>query len=426
MLTREDNERLTRVGPGTPMGELMREVWHPAVRSESIVAMGAPKPFRLLGEDLVAFRNADGTAGFMQKNCPHRCASLALARNEGDGLRCIFHGWKFNSEGKTVDVPTEPADRRESFASRVPVKTYPAREAGGIVWIYMGHRETPPPFFDFELHHDPADSLVRCAIVHGNWLQGFEGQLDSAHLNFLHSSSVPKGPTATGSLVSSDSAPVFDLIEQPYGFREAALRKLPDGSTYARIREVVLPYWSFIPGNHGEPRLVVVVVPIDDEWSAHWYYYMSPFGKVPDWYIDQALAGAGPDHDDFAADRGDIGNAWHQNRAAMAEGHFSGMLKNFVYEDFIIEESMGPVMDRSKEFLGSSDAVIVRTRRLLMQALEEHAQGKLPFGLDGPVDYRAIRSLAVRFPKGMDWKDIDIHNPPVYSSARTEKTSENA
>jgi phthalate 4,5-dioxygenase oxygenase subunit len=415
MLSVQDNERLTRVGPGTPMGKLMREFWHPAVRADSVVAGGAPKPFRLLGEDLVAFRNADGSAGFMQRHCPHRCVSLALARNEGDGLRCIFHGWKFNSDGKVVDVPTEPADRREAFAERVPVTTYPSREAGGIIWIYMGTRKEPPNFFDFEFHHPPAASLVRCAIVHGNWLQGFEGQLDSAHLNFLHSSSIPKAPTDAGSMVAHDSAPQFQVIEQPYGFREAALRKMQDGSIYARIREVVLPYWSFIPGNHGEPRLVVVVTPIDDEWSAHWYYYMSPFGPVPQWYVDQALRGAGPDHDDFAADRGDICNNWHQDRAAMADGHFSGLLKNFVYEDFIIEESMGPVMDRSKEFLGTSDAIIVRTRRMLLKALEEHEQGKLPFGLDQDVDYRAIRSLSIRFPAGFDWREIDPTNPPEFS-----------
>ncbi len=415
MLSEHDNERLTRVGPGAPMGELMREVWHPAIRSESIVPGGAPKSIRLLGEDLVAFRNADGTPGFMQRACPHRRASLALARNEGDGLRCIFHGWKFNSDGKTVDVPTEPKERCEAFAARVPIKTYPAKEAGGIVWIYMGRRETPPEVFDFEFHHQPASSLVRCAIVHGNWLQGFEGQLDSAHLNFLHASSIPQGPKSTSTMVSSDSAPVFEIVEKPYGFREAALRKQPDGSTYARIREVVLPYWSLIPGNHGDPRLVVVVVPIDDEWSAHWYYYMNPFGPVPQWYIDGAMRGSGEDHDDFAADRGDASNNWHQDRAAMAKGHFSGILKNFVYEDFIIEESMGPIMDRSKEFLGSSDAVIVRTRRLLLQALDEHAQGKLPFGLDQKVDYRSIRTLAVRFPAGMDWKDIDLRNPGEFA-----------
>lgn len=417
MLSKDDNERITRVGPGTPMGEMLRECWAPALRSASLVADGAPKQFRLLGENLIAFRATDGRVGVLARQCPHRCSSLALARNEENGLRCIFHGWKFDVDGKCVDAPTEPAERREAFAATVPVTHYPAREAGGMVWIYMGRRASPPEFYDFEFHHPPADALLRCAIVHGNWLQGLEGQLDSAHLNFLHRSSVPgrSNAASTGNMVASDTAPRFEFIDKPYGFREAALRNMPDGSIYARIREVVLPYFSFIPGNHGEPRFVVAVVPIDDEWSAHWYYYMQPFGPVPDWYRQQALDRSGPDHDDFAADRGDITNTWHQDRRAMAGGHFSGLLRNFVYEDFIIEESMGPIADRSREFLGSSDAVIVRARRLFFKALDDHAaNGKLPFGLDQAIDYRAIRALAIRFPRDTDWRQLDLKNPPGY------------
>jgi phthalate 4,5-dioxygenase oxygenase subunit len=415
MLSIEDNDRIARVGPATPMGKMLREFWTPAVRSASLVADGAPKQFRLLGEDLVAFRATDGRVGVLQRQCPHRCASLALARNENNGLRCIFHGWKIDVTGKVVEVPTEPPERREAFAQTVPVTHYATREAGGLVWVYMGKREMPPKFYDFEFHFAPADSILRCAIVHGNWLQGFEGQLDSAHLNFLHSTSVPRTrPNMTGALVTSDSSPRFEFIERPYGFCEAALRSLPDNSIYARIREVVLPYYSFIPGNHGDPRLVVVVVPIDDEWSAHWYYYMNPFGPVPEWYREQAFDRSGPDDDDFAKDRGDITNAWNQDRTAMKNGHFSGITKNFVYEDFIIEESMGPIMDRSKEFLGSSDAVIVRTRRMFLKALDDHAQGKMPFGLDDDVDYRAIRALAIRYPRGVDWKGFDTKQPPAF------------
>jgi phthalate 4,5-dioxygenase oxygenase subunit len=415
MLSKEDNDKLTRVGPGTPMGEMLRELWTPALRSASLEADGAPKKFRLLGEDLVAFRATDGRVGIMQEGCPHRCASLALARNEGNGLRCIFHGWKFSVEGKCVDAPTEPDDRREAFAAKVPVTAYPAREAGGMVWVYMGKRATPPSFYDFEMHFPPAESLLRCAIVHGNWLQGLEGQLDSAHLNFLHSTSTPRARNVSTNLIARGKQPTFEFIDKPYGFREAALRELPDGSVYARIREVVLPYYSFIPGDHGNPRFVVVVVPIDDEWSAHWYYYMQPFGPVPDWYKEQALDRAHPDHDDFAQDRGDVTNMWKQDRSAMKNGHWSGLMKNFVYEDFIIEESMGPIVDRTKEYLGSSDAVITRARRMFFNALKDHAEGKAPFGLDDGLDYRKIRALAIRYPAGTDWKTLDLINPPQFT-----------
>jgi phthalate 4,5-dioxygenase oxygenase subunit len=414
MLSSADNERLTRVGPGTPMGEMLREFWTPALRSAALEADGAPKRVRLLGENFVAFRATDGRVGFFAERCPHRGVSLALGRNEENGLRCIFHGWKFDIEGHCVDAPTEPEEHRDAFCARVPLKHYPAREAGGIVWVYLGRRATPPKFYDFEFHAPPADAAVRCAIVHGNWLQGFEGQLDSAHVGMLHASSTRReGRNSTNTYARKNTSPRFDIVEQPYGFREAALRDLGDGTVYARIREVVFPYYSFIPGDHGQPRLVVAVVPIDDEWSAHWYYYMNPFGPVPDsYYRDVAEFGTAANDDNYSEDMGGVVNMWRQDRAAMKQGHWSGILGNFTYEDFIVEESMGPIADRSDEFLGTSDAVIVRARRMLLQALREHEAGKLPFGLDQGLDYSRIRALSIRMPAATNWRDIDPLNPP--------------
>jgi nitrite reductase/ring-hydroxylating ferredoxin subunit len=415
MLSRAENDRLTRVGPGTPMGEMLREFWTPALRAAAIEPDGAPKRVRLLGENFVAFRDSSGRIGFLAEACPHRGVSLALGRNEENGLRCIFHGWKFTVDGRCVETPTEPEERREAFCARVPVKHYPTREAGGIVWVYLGRRATPPKFYDFEFHTPPADALVRCAVVHGNWLQGLEGQLDSAHIGMLHRSSTANTARSNGSLndyARRNTSPRFEVIEQPYGFREAALRDLGDGTVYARIREVVFPYYSFIPGDHEQPRLVVVVVPIDDEWSAHWYYYMNPFGPVPDWYRNWAIEGTTPNSDNYSADMGGVVNMWRQDRTAMTAGHWSGILGNFTYEDFVVEESMGPIVDRSQEFLGTSDAVIVRARRMLLEALREHEQGKLPFGLDRDLDYGRIRALAIRMPASLDWREIDPLAPP--------------
>jgi phthalate 4,5-dioxygenase len=423
LLTAAENERLTRVGAGTPMGEMLREFWTPALRSAKLEADGAPKRVRLLGQNFVAFRATDGRVGFFDEACPHRCSSLALARNEENGLRCIFHGWKIDVSGKVVDAPSEPPDRRAEFAARVPVAHYPVREAGGLVWVYLGRRKSPPKFFNFEFHQPPAESIVRCAIVHGNWLQGFEGQLDSAHLGMLHKSSIGPGQARRGDNALSrfsreNTSPRFEFLDTAYGFREAALRELADGSVYARIREVVFPYYSFIPGEHGEPRLVVVVVPIDDEWSAHWYYFMSPFGPVPAGYREQMEWGTSGNSDDYAEDRGSVANLWHQDRSAMKAGHWSGIMRNFTYEDFIIEESMGPIADRTREFLGTSDGVIVRARRMFFDALRQHAEGKLPFGLDGDIDYSRIRGLAIRFPRGTNWLDIDPLDPPMPEAAQ--------
>ncbi len=423
MLTKAENELLTRVGPGTPRGEMLREFWTPALRAAALAADGAPKRVRLLGQNFVAFRATDGRVGILDEACPHRCASLTLARNEENGLRCIFHGWKIDVSGKVVDCPSEPPERRAEFAARVPVHHYPVREAGGLVWVYLGRRASPPRFFDFEFHTPPAHAIVRRAVIHGNWLQGFEGQLDSAHLGMLHKSSISPGAARRGdnALVrfsQMNTSPRFEFLETPYGFREAALRELDDGTVYARIREVVFPYYSFIPGEHGEPRLVVVVVPIDDEWSAHWYYYMNPFGPVPDAYTQQMLWRTGEDSDDYAADRGNSGNVWHQDRSAMKDGHWSGLMRNFTYEDFIIEESMGPIADRTREYLGTCEQVIVRARRMLFDALHQHEDGKLPFGLDGAAQYGRVRALAIRFPRGTNWLDIDPFDPPKFDQGR--------
>src|SRR6516162_3461103 len=161
MMTPEINALLTRVEKGAPMGQLLKEYWVPACRSAKLVAEGAPERVRLFGEAFVAYRGSDGRVGFLNEGCPHRCASLALARNEGDGLRCIFHGWKFDGvAGKCLDTPTEPAERRAEFAEKVPVKSYPAREGGGIVWVYLGKKAEPPPFPAYEFTALPDDQVA--------------------------------------------------------------------------------------------------------------------------------------------------------------------------------------------------------------------------------------------------------------------------
>jgi nitrite reductase/ring-hydroxylating ferredoxin subunit len=183
MLKVEDNELLTRVGPKTRMGEMLREYWMPACRSESLVADGAPQRVRLVGENFVAFRATDGGVGFLYEACPHRGASLALGRNEDNGLRCIFHGWKMDVCGKVVDVPAEPAETRDAFAARLKVGHFPTHEAGGMVWVYLGKQATPPVFPDFEFNNLPASHVcARRGLVHYNWLQGLEAHIDASHV----------------------------------------------------------------------------------------------------------------------------------------------------------------------------------------------------------------------------------------------------
>ena len=277
MMTQADNELLTRIGPGTAMGAMLREYWVPACRSAKLEADGAPERVRLFGENFIAFRATDGRVGVMQEACPHRCASLALARNEDNGLRCVFHGWKFSVEGKCVDAPTEPRDQRERFAASVPVRSHPTHEAGGLVWVYMGAQAAPPRFPDYEFTTLP-DSHVQPyrGIIRTNWLQGLEALLDSAHVTFLHSANLnsDRGRTyfkAESDYMLNDGAPVFEFDERPYGFREGAIREEGETRSYARVREVALPFFSFIPSAPKGPRIVCCSIPIDDVTTAQWY-----------------------------------------------------------------------------------------------------------------------------------------------------------
>jgi phenylpropionate dioxygenase-like ring-hydroxylating dioxygenase large terminal subunit len=395
------------------MGDMIREYWLPACRSAKLEAQGAPERVRLVGEDFVAFRGTDGAVGFIAEGCPHRCASMALARNEGDGLRCIFHGWKVGIDGRCVDTPTEPEERRERFAANVPVRSHPVREAGGLVWVYLGkHRDNPPRFPAFEFTTlGESHVLPRRGRLHANWLQGLEALLDSAHLSFLHRAQLgpPPGGTFRKEIgyIRDNGAPVFEFVERPYGFTEGALREQPDGQCYARVREVALPFFSFIPISPGGSGVVVCAIPIDDEWTAQWYISYDPAKPLDLNWMTQFNRDAG-DPDFFNSDMGTRDNLWNQDRQAMKDGHWSGIVGHGnAYEDFVVQESMGPIVDRSREFLGTCDVVIVRARRLLLDALRRFQEtGEVPFA-GGEVDFSRIRAVSYAYPKGQDWREID-------------------
>lgn len=401
------------------MGDLLREYWVPAVRSAKLEADGAPARVRLFGENFVAFRATDGRVGFLAEACPHRCASLALARNEKNGLRCIFHGWKVSVEGALVDAPTEPLARREAFLESIPVRHHPVREAGGLVWVYLGKRADPPRFHDFEFTHLPASHVFpRRGVIHCNWLQGLEALLDSAHVTYLHASGLATPPAVAfwgkeGDYMLNNGAPSFDLVTKPYGFREAALRDQGDGLTYARIREVALPFFSFIPAPPGAQGLVVCSIPIDDEWTSQWYISFDVDKPMDDEATRAAIRGRDSgDPDFFNSDMGSLDNLWHQDREAMKRGHSTGVVdRGNAYEDFIVQESMGPIVDRSIEHLGTCDAVIVRARRMLLGALRDHQKdGTIPFAASD-IEFSRIRAISLAYPQGQDWRAIDPFNP---------------
>ena len=413
MLNRTDNDLLTRVEGDAPMGAMLREYWVPACRAGALEAGGAPEKVRLFGESLVAFRSPDGSLGLMQEACPHRCASLRLARNEPGGLRCIFHGWKFSPQGKCVDAPTEPRSQRERFAQSVPVTAYPVREAGGIVWAYLGVKETPPRFPDYEFTALPGDQVQPYrGIIRTNWLQGLEALLDSAHVTFLHATNLGSDTGRDyfkdeSNYMLGDGAPVFEFDERPYGFREGAIREELGEVHYARVREVALPFFSFIPAAPKGARVTCCSIPIDDVTTAQWYILYDTDGPLQRDLMSAFGTWSG-DADHFNADMGGPDNLWGQDREAMAKGHWSGIVgRGNAYEDFAVQESMGPIVDRTKEYLGTCDRVIYRARKLLLDAVKRHrATGEVPFVGD-EVDYTSIRAVSFAFPKGADWREID-------------------
>ncbi|HLH78430.1 MAG TPA: Rieske 2Fe-2S domain-containing protein [Candidatus Binataceae bacterium] len=413
MLTREENELICRVGPGSAMGEYLREHWVPAMRAASLQPDGAPMRVRLFGENFVVFRATDGRVGFFDEGCPHRCTSLALARNEDNALTCIFHGWKIDVSGKVVDVPSEPPERRAEFATKVRVRHYPVREGAAMVWVYLGKRTLPPEFPNFEFNQLPAQNCRPMrALLHCNWFQGMEAVLDAAHVGVLHRSNIPNMGDEI-KLASRNTGPVFELLMRPYGFREGALRDLGDGTFYARIREVVLPFFSFIPNDPPMPNLMICAIPIDDEWNAQWYVWYNPQGGIDDAVILRILGNHAQNDDNFCEDMGSLDNFWHQDRLRMKEGHWTGV-RCFAYEDFVVEEAMGPICDRTKEYLGSSDTIIIRVRRLLLNGLRQFQQtGRLSYGMEEGFDYSHVRAIGIRYRKELDWREIDSFNPPA-------------
>ncbi len=246
------------------MGKMMqRHFWFPAARAASLERDGKPMHVRLCGRDFVAFRASDGRVGVLDEACPHRRASLLLARNEDCALTCIFHGWKIGVEGTVRETPTQ-FKNPEGFARNIKVNHYPAREAGGLVWVYIGEGP-PPPFPEFEFTRLPAENIVvASSLIDCNWVQGLEATVDPVHVGILHTSFLP-GSRGYLSL-SAVSTPYYELQKKPFGFQVAALRPLGDGTAYVRVTTYVAPFFGFTPPNDPTlaDRTILIAVPVDD------------------------------------------------------------------------------------------------------------------------------------------------------------------
>ena len=414
MLSKEDNQLLSQVGAGTPMGDFMRKFWVPAMRSDGLEAGGDPQKIRLLGEDMVAFRGHDGRVGVLDERCPHRGVSLTLARNADCALTCIFHGWKIDADGNVVDVPAEPAERREAFAKRVKARHYPAHERAGVVWVWMGEG-VPAPLPNFPWMNLPAENVgSRIGIINANWVNGLEGQLDSAHVGILHQDWVQTLPGQVSDLQRTqfDLAPRFEFEEKTCGYREGAVRKSAEGGLYVRVREFVAPWYSFIPSMGGldSSHLCTMSIPMDDEHSIQWDLFYSPVSPL----VRRNSPDDGRNQNDLAEGMGDISNRWGQNRERMrANQSFSGypILR---HEDYAVAMAQGIWAARDKEQLASSDIPIVRGRRFLVNAARDKAVGdKVAAGMATELSH--VRAFSEVIGKDAKWQDLPLYGPEHYT-----------
>jgi phthalate 4,5-dioxygenase len=408
MLTREENELVTRTGPGTPLGALMRRYWLPALLSEELAEPdGDPQRVRLLGENLVAFRDTAGRVGLLAEACPHRCASLVYGRNAEAGLRCIYHGWKLDVDGNVLETPPEPPD--STFKDRIKHVAYPTYERSGVIWAYLGPRDQMPPLPDWEWMHAPSEQVGITKVYEDcNYLQGVEGSIDSAHSDYLHSSNIRGRP--------GDHSPRLETQDTAYGFRYAAIRRPDvdaDKQQYVRVTIWVAPFHVLIPplrprvssSAQGDEEVVVhqAWVPMDDERNAFFTFAYNRNGPLPRVWREHAQQ--------FGLDRPygwptrTRANQHLQDRAAMRQGNWSG-IEHVNSQDFAMVESMGPVVDRSLEHLGATDVAVIRMRRRLLGAVRSLQDGELPPGLDPTIPYARIATDERLVPIDTPWQAV--------------------
>jgi len=414
MLTREENELLCRVEGDAPMGALMRRHWIPACLIEEVAEPdGAPLKVRLLGEDLVVFRDSEGRLGVLDEYCPHRRASLALGRNEECGLRCLFHGWKMDVDGNVLEMSSEPAE--SALAQKVKTRAYPAREAGGFVWTYMGPGETMPEFERPSFAPTQETQVSICKIhVDCNWAQVVEGQIDSAHSSSLHSSDMRPAKIDRAKAVethwlrpSTDKAPRLEAERTSYGFHYVAIRRpIMNAATHDYVRKTVYvaPFVCLIPPNNAY-NVSSVIVPSDDTHTAFYFLAWRESGNIDQeaWRKFNA-AQPGIDLDQGFRNKRNRANNYLQDRNAMKLGDFTG-IRGISNQDIAMWETMGPITDRSKERLGASDLAVVEFRRLMVDAARAMAAGGEVLGRSEPhIPHADIRSFEAMLPKSTDWR----------------------
>jgi phthalate 4,5-dioxygenase len=413
MLSREDNEFLTRTGPGTPMGAYLRRFWLPfGIASELPAPDCPPIRVRLLGEDLVAFRDSSGKLGLVAENCPHRGASLFFGRNEEEGLRCVYHGWKFSRDGACVDMPNEPPE--SNFKHKVKATAYGCEERGDILWAYLGPAGLGAEIPDLEWMHVPPESrYVSRRIQRSNFMQSLEGELDSSHVGFLHSAPNPEVKLKPEDLRSSiagymyrDKRPKLSSKETDAGLIFGARREAEEGTYYWRVTQYLLPSYTMIPPSTADAIHFTAAIPVDDETTNAFTVTWKPDGPLSEAVLAQCTSfrGIHMEVDEKFMPVRNKENDYGIDREAQRLGRTYTGIFGVREEDCAVQEGMGRIYDRTREHLGVADLAVIQGRRRLLRGARALQSGEEPYAATHGEAYH-VRSTSMILPREMAWDE---------------------
>jgi phenylpropionate dioxygenase-like ring-hydroxylating dioxygenase large terminal subunit len=393
------------------MGNTMRRYWMPALLASELPHPDSdPVRVRLLGEDLIAFRDTTGAVGLIQNNCPHRGASLFFGRNEEAGIRCVYHGWKFDTEGNCIDMPNEPAE--SDFKTKVKATAYPTTEKAGLIWAYMGAPDKQPPLPDLEWMRAPAGyAWVSKTYQSCNYLQAMEGGLDTSHSSFLHRDLSVEG--LANPRVRA-TAPRLEVLNTDYGYMYASIRHLPeDRQNFVRIYHYIMPFYQLRAGGSAKTLGNTdghIWVPIDDTtcWTYNFHFSHGDPLTFEQWQRYEHRMGRGLAEDYFPGTfklKANASNDYGLSRERQKTVNYTG-IEGTNTQDFAVQESMGPIYDRTQEHLGSADTAIIQMRRLLIQAVRDVEEGRDPVGSQGQGSN--VRPAQMHLPEDANWSESQL------------------
>jgi phenylpropionate dioxygenase-like ring-hydroxylating dioxygenase large terminal subunit len=409
MLSAEHNELVTRTGPETPMGRLFRRYWIPALLAEELPEKDcAPVRVKVLSERLLAWRDSQGRYALTDEFCAHRGVSLWFGRNEENGLRCPYHGWKYDHTGQCIEVPSEP--EQSGFCARIRLKSYPLVESGGILWAYMGLPDLRPALPAFEWTELPASHrYLSKRWQECNYLQAMEGGIDSSHVSFLHSGELHTDPLHRGNKgarYQQDRRPRFEVIESEGGLYIGARRDAEPGHYYWRITQWIMPWYTMVPPYGDNALNAHAWVPIDDENCFTWTFTYHPTRPLTAMELDTMRRGGGIHVELIPGTFRPVinkDNDYMIDRAAQKAGRTYSGVQGIAMQDASVQESMGPFQDRTKENLVSTDNAIIMARHRLRRAALALERGTTPAGLTQ--ECQRVRSAAFVLPSEVPFVD---------------------